>query len=105
MKESEENQTEEESILHEKRKLKLSFTNLFFEELSLLLEKCFLLPKKKKERFTVRSVPSGMQTSFGSLQVAQRCFLLSLNCMQQRLADSTLPLLLYYGFSFFAGSA
>lgn len=45
---------EEKSILQEKRELKLSFTNLFFEELSLLLEKCFLLPKKKKEHFITK---------------------------------------------------
>lgn len=40
-----------EDLLKEKRELKRNWTNKFLNELDILLEKCFLPQKKKKEQF------------------------------------------------------
>lgn len=43
-----------EELLQEKRALKQKWSNSFISELELLLEKCFLMPKKKKEHFITK---------------------------------------------------
>lgn len=44
----------EENLLKEKRDLKKGWSNKFLNELEILLEKCFLIPKKKKEHFITK---------------------------------------------------
>jgi hypothetical protein len=43
-----------EEQLKEKRELKKGWTNKFLSELDIILEKCFLMPKKKKEHFITK---------------------------------------------------
>lgn len=43
-----------EELLPEKRDLKKGWTTSFLNELDILLEKCFLMPKKKKEHFITK---------------------------------------------------
>ena len=44
----------EEQLLKEKRELKKDWSNKFLNELDIILEKCFLMPKKKKEHFITK---------------------------------------------------
>lgn len=43
-----------EELLAEKRDLKKNWTNSFLNDLEIILEKCFLMPKKKKEHFITK---------------------------------------------------
>jgi hypothetical protein len=43
-----------EDTLKDKRELKKGWSNKFLNELEIIIEKCFLIPKKKKEHFITR---------------------------------------------------
>lgn len=45
---------EQLELQKEKRDLKKVFSNIFLNDLEILLEKCFLMPKKKKEHFITK---------------------------------------------------
>ncbi|MEO6305755.1 MAG: hypothetical protein ABIP51_21570 [Bacteroidia bacterium] len=47
-------ETMEELLLKEKRDLKKDWSNKFLNDLEIILEKCFLMPKKKKEHFITK---------------------------------------------------